>query len=70
MKPLMAPSAANAIVSAMFRWLYDEPLTNPERQRMQLSTIANVVIDATHADITCQPLHDAYALAKQTRGIV
>lgn len=66
---LMSRDEAIAIVGALFKWLYDEPLTSPERQRMQLSLIANIVIDSCHGDIRNQPLHDAYAEAKKVRGI-
>jgi hypothetical protein len=63
-------SQANAIIDAMFKWIYDEPITNSERQRERLSIIANIVIDAAHSDITNQPLHIAYQRAKQIRGII
>lgn len=75
---MMTQSQADAIVESMFKWMYDEPLTSPERQAIQLSTIANVVCSASmpntapmadKADITCQPLHEAYQRAKLARGI-
>lgn len=81
METMMTDKQADAVVESMFHWLYDEPLTNPERQRMQLSMIANIVITASmpattndligikSADITCQPLHDAYQRAKKARGL-
>lgn len=66
---LMSTDEALAIIGALFKWLYDEPLTNPERQAAQLSIIACIVCDSTSGDIRCQPLHDAYAEHKRTRGI-
>lgn len=39
---------ANAIVTALFKWVSDR------------STVAAIICDAVHEDITLQPLHDAY----------
>jgi hypothetical protein len=66
---LITGAQAGAIVGQLFRWLVDEPITNPERQRSQLSLVAAIVCDATSAEITVQPLHVAYVRAKTERNL-
>lgn len=67
---LMSTDEALAIVDAMFKWIYDSPIPYaPEDQKLRLSSIACIVIDACHADIRLQPLHGAYAECKKSRGI-
>jgi len=46
-------SQADAIVSAMFKWMVDM-IDGPR------SLVAAVICDAVSADITLQPLHNAY----------
>ncbi len=65
----LTPAHADTIVQQLFRWLVDEPRTTPDRVRAQLSLVACIICDSASADITLQPLHDAYARAKAARQL-
>jgi hypothetical protein len=61
----LTDSQADAIVGAMFRMYVDG---RPDIvSKANVSLIAAIVCDATSADITCQPLHEAYRRAKERR---
>ena len=66
MNGFITDSQADAVVETLFSWLVDSALVHDKH--MGRSQVAAIVCDATHKDITVQPLHDAYARAKEKRA--
>ena len=66
MSGFITDSQADAIVETLFDWLVDSATVHDKS--MGRSQVAAIVCDATHLDITVQPLHYAYARAKEKRA--
>jgi hypothetical protein len=65
---MLTDTQADAIVGAI--WDHVDvymPHTRHGHTVQAFNVVAAIVCDATHADITVQPLHDAYARAKKVR---